>query len=353
MVAPRTDIRYTPAVGNTNAYPTRVDFNMRPHRLYLTAERALNKDEFAQVLWWNTEYHNVFDDIPQGSNYKVDERGEVVRIFISGGQQYERPIGWLRVDELNVPLNVVPLKYYTVQKRDIGRKFTDIMIEQGVSDLHADPNLFKLIQLWNQKVNTIFINSIVDNDVGRTYIIDMGFPPTSDANLFRNEQLENNRYQNASQSQMVSVKLQGRPNTRYVAKTSAPRNPNSNNHEVFIGFYPSEPNQNIGFSVNEDIVFITDDKGELELSFYDSGLSGVNANYLNFLDYTYWVEILVHPNQVMIVPPDMVLQSNDGSYGVFNGNNSESGLELKPGINEITIVGKGKVSFSWNDEVMG
>ena len=28
-------------------------------------------------------------------------------------------------------------------------------------------------------------------------------------------------------------------------------------------------------------------------------------------------------------------------------------LELKPGINEITITGKGKVSFSWNDEVMG
>ena len=49
----------------------------------------------------------------------------------------------------------------------------------------------------------------------------------------------------------------------------------------------------------------------------------------------------------------MTLQAGNNSYGVHNGNNSESGLELKPGINEITIVGNGKISFYWNNEVMG
>lgn len=353
MVAPRDDIQYALVIGNTGAYPTRVDFRMQPHRMYLTAERALNKDYTHSRLMWDRGSRAIDHDIPKGSDYQVDERGEVVRIPHRHGSMYNGHLGWLRVDELNVPLNVVPLKYFTPQRQDIGRKWSEVAEEQGSSVLHIYESMFDLIKMWNVPKHYINVREIGEWDVGKTFIIDMGFPPTSDANLFRNEQLENNRYQNASQSQMVSVKLQGRPNTRYIAKTSAPRNPESNNHEVFIGLYPSEPNQNIGFSVNEDMVFVTDDKGELELSFYDSGLSGVNADYLDFLDYTYWVEILVHPNQSMTVPPDMVVHSDDGTHEVYDGNNLESGLELKPGINEITIVGKGKISFHWQNEVMG
>lgn len=345
MVAPRDDIRYSSAIGNINAYPSGVDFRIRPHRLYLTAERALNKDDTHSILMWDRGTRGINHDIPKGSNYQVDERGEVVRIPHYGGSMHHGYLGWLRVDELNVPLNIVPLKYYTIKFSDQNRKWKDI-----ASDFNTTTEMLKI---YNQKTYESFVNTPSDYNVGVTYIMEMGFPPTSDGNLFRNEYLENNRYQNASQSQMVSVKLQGRPNTRYLAKTSAPRNPESNNHEVFIGLHPSEPSQNIGFSVNEDAVFVTDHKGEIELSFYDSGLSGVNADYPDFLDYTYWVEILVHTNQLMTTPPDMTLQSGNNTYGIYNGDNLESGLELKPGINEITIVGNGKVAFRWNNEVMG
>ena len=55
----------------------------------------------------------------------------------------------------------------------------------------------------------------------------------------------------------------------------------------------------------------------------------------------------------MTVPPDMILQSESMNYGLYNGDNLDSGLELKPGINEITITGKGKISFRWQNEVMG
>ena len=345
MVAPRTDIRYSSAIGDTNAYPIAVDFNIRPHRLYLTAERALNKDDTHSVLMWDRGTRGIDHDIPKGSQYKVDERGEVVRIPHHYGSLNNGYLGWLRVDELNVPLNVVPLKYYTIKFSDQNRKWKDIASEFNTT--------IEMLRIYNASTYEKFINTVLDYNVGKTYIMEMGFPPTSDNNLFRNEYLENNRYQNASQSQMVSVKLKGRPNTRYLAKTSAPRNPTSENHEVFIGLHPSEPSQNIGFSVNEDMVFITDHTGEIELSFYDSELSGVNADYLDFLDYTYWVEILVHSNQLMTTPPDMTLQMGNNTYGVYNGDNLESGLELKPGINEITITGKGKVSFNWNNEVMG
>ena len=186
MAAPRTDIRYSTTIGNINAYITGVDFNIRPHRLYLTAERALNKDEFAQVLWWNTEYHRIFPNIPKGSNYKIDERGEVVKIS-TGSYGYEPGVGWLRVDELNAPLNVVPLKYYTPQKRDVGRLWRDVAEVQGLSSLHGDQSIYELIKMWNRPKHYILNSKIGSSDVGKTYIIDMGFPPTSDANLFSNE----------------------------------------------------------------------------------------------------------------------------------------------------------------------
>lgn len=313
-----------------------------PTRMYLTAERALNKDDTHSTLYWGYGIHSVGPYTPSNPDVYWDERGRV--IYVESIKEGFGESGWIREDELNVPLNIVPLKYYTIKQSDVGKFRRDLVSQYGIT--------VELLKFWNNESTTIdfpFSNS----DIGKTYIVEMGFPPTSDANLFRNEYLENNRYQNASQSQMVSVKLQGRPNTRYLAKTSAPRNPESNNHEVFIGLYPSQPNQNVGFSVNEDMVFITDHKGEIELSFYDSELSGVNADYLDFLDYTYWVEILVHPNQVMTVPPDMTLQAGNASYGLYEGDNLESGLELKPGVNEITITGKGKISFYWNDEVMG
>ena len=345
MVVPRDDIQYSTAIGNINGYPTWVDFRIRPHRMYLTAERALNKDDTHSVLMWDRGKRGIDHDIPKGSQYQVDERGEVVQIPHRLGSLNYGYLGWLRVDELNVPLNVVPLKYYTIKFSDRNRKWKDIAEEFNTTT--------EMLQIYNASTYKTFIGYPIDIDIGKTYIMEMGFPPTSDANLFRNEYLENNRYQNASQSQMVSVKLQGRPNTRYVAKTSAPRNLESDNHEVFIGLYPSEPSQNIGFSVNEDAVFITDHKGEIELSFYDSDLSGVDTDYQDFLDYTYWVEILVHPNQDMMTPPDMTLQVGNTSYGVYNGDNLDSGLELKPGINEITIIGKGKISFHWQNEVMG
>ena len=345
MVAPRDDIRYSPAYGDTRGYPTGVDFKIWPHRLYLTAERALNKDDTHSILMWERGTRGIDPDIPPNTNYQVDERGEVVRIPHYYGSLNHGYLGWLRVDELNVPLNIVPLKYYTIKFSDQNRKWKDIASEFNTT--------IEMLRIYNASTYEKFINTPLDYNVGKTYIMEMGFPPTSDDNLFRNEYLENNRYQNASQSQMVSVKLQGRPNTRYIAKTSAPRNLESNNHEVFIGLYPSEPNQNIGFSVNEDAVFITDHKGEIELSFYDSDLSGVDTDYPDFLDYTYWVEILVHPNQNMTTPPDMTLQVGNTSYGVYNGDNLDSGLELKPGINEITIIGKGKISFHWQNEVMG
>lgn len=344
---------YNPDVSQDSFQIYSVMLRTRPHRLYLTAERAFNKDDTHSVLYWDAGLERIHTHSPSHPTYMSDPRGEIVRIGrrdIVTGENY---IGWLRIDELNVPLNVVPLKFYTPHSRDINKLWRVIAEEQGISGIHVGLTTQRLLGVWNSPNSHSIGHSVREHQVGKPFIVDMGFPPTSDANLFRNEYLDNNRYQNANQSQMVSVKLQGRPNTRYLAKTSAPRNPNSNNHEVFIGLYPSEPNQSIGFSVNEDMVFITDHKGEIELSFYDTGLSGVNADYPKFLDYTYWVEILVHPNQVMTIPPDMTLQAGNASYGVYNGDNLESGLELKPGINEITITGKGKISFSWNDEVMG
>lgn len=336
---------YNPDISQDNFQIYTVYLRTTPHRLYLTAERAFNKDDTHSVLYWEKGLERIATHSPNHPTYLSDPRGEIVRIGrrdIVTGEDYK---GWLRIDELNVPLNVVPLKYHMITRRDVGRNWGDIINQYGITR--------DLIRVWNSHIYLSPVGAIHDFDIGKAIIVEMGFPPTSDANLFRNEYLENNRYQNASQSQMVSVKLQGRPNTRYLAKTSAPRNPESNNHEVFIGLYPSEPSQNIGFSVNEDMVFITDEKGEIELSFYDSELSGVNADYLDFLDYTYWVEVLVHPNQVMTVPPDMTLQAGSASYGLYDGDNLESGLELKPGVNEITITGKGKISFYWNDEVMG
>lgn len=344
---------YNPDVSQDSFQIYSVILRTMPHRLYLTAERAFNKDDTHSVLYWDKGLERIATHSPNHPTYLSDPRGEIVQIGrrdIVTGENFK---GWLRIDELNVPLNVVPLKYYTPHTRDIGKLWATIAQEQGISPIHIGPSVRKILGLWNDPNSNSIGYTVSESQVGKSFIVDMGFPPTSDANLFRNEQLENNRYQNASQSQMVSVKLQGRPNTRYVAKTSAPRNPTSNNHEVFIGLYPSEPNQNIGFSVNEDMVFITDHKGEIELSFYDSELSGADTDYQDFLDYTYWVEILVHPNQDMTVAPDMTLQEGSASYGLYDGDNLESGLELKPGINEITITGKGKISFYWNDEVMG
>lgn len=343
---------YNPDVSQDSFQIYSVILRTRPHRLYLTAERAFNKDDTHSVLYWEAGLERIATHSPAYPTYLSDPRGEIVQIGrrdIVTGENFK---GWLRIDELNVPLNVVPLKYYTPHTRDIGKLWRVIAEEQGISAIHVGLSAKKLLGLWNDPNSNSIGHSVGEHQVGKTFIVDMGFPPTGDANLFRNEYLENNRYQNASQSQMVSVKLQGRPNTRYVAKTSAPRNSTSDNHEVFIGLYPSEPNQNIGFSVNGDIIFVTDHKGEIELSFYDSELSGVDTDYLDFLDYTYWVEILVHPNQSMTVPPDMILQSESMNYGLYNGDNLDSGLELKPGINEITITGKGKISFHWNNEVM-
>ncbi len=341
MATYRNDIRYTLGYGGAIDYPREVDFRIRPHRMYLTAERALNKDDTHSVLVWMTGTKAIKPNKPEGSQYQIDHRGEVVRI----PNHYDGYLGWLRVDELNVPLNIVPLIYYTIKPSDTRRTWKDIATEFNTTT--------SLLSIYNGQAYNRFTGSPLGIQVGKTFIMEMGFPPTGDTNLFRTEHLRNNRYQNVSQPQMVSVKLQGRPNTRYLAKTSALRNPESNNHELFIGLHPSEPSQNNGFSFNEDMVFVTDDTGEIELSFYDSEVSGVNADYLDFLDNTYWIEILVHPNQVITTPIDMTLQAGNNSYGVHNGNNSESGLELKPGINEITIVGNGKISFYWNNEVMG
>ena len=102
MVAPRTDIRYSSAIGDTNAYPIAVDFNIRPHRLYLTAERALNKDDTHSVLMWDRGTRGIDHDIPKGSQYKVDERGEVVRIPHYYGSLNHGYLGWLRVDRKSV-----------------------------------------------------------------------------------------------------------------------------------------------------------------------------------------------------------------------------------------------------------
>lgn len=322
-----------------------VTINESPIRMYLTAERALNKNDSGAYLYWKTGLHRVETYTDYDPNVISDERGRVIRLGFNYDGVESGFLGWIREDELNVPLNVVPLKYHTIRLSDVGKTWHDLALNY---DITRD-----LLRLWNRAIYLTPTGAINDSDIGKVIIVDMGFPPTTDENLFKNEYLENNRYQNAEQSSMVSVKLQGQPNTRYLARTSAPRNPESNNHEVFIGISPSNPNQDLGFSFNEDMVFVTDYTGEIELSFYDSELSGVNADYLDFLDYTYWVEILVHSDQTMTIPPDMTIDDGIVIRSLYNGDNLDTGIVLRPGLNEFTVTGNGKISFHFQKEVMG
>lgn len=312
-----------------------------PLKLYLTAERAFNKDETGVRLYWKSGYH-IMELAEARANVLEDSRGRVIRLTtndISTG--YQKVYGWIRDDEINQKVNYVPTAYYTLQRDDTYLSLTQKLKVPS-----------ELLRIWNPWLPSQAFRPGTQH-AGETIIANVGLPEHSE-NIFKLEDLINNRFNNVNNPEFWSVLIQGRPNTRYKVETNIPRHPATNKSEVYAGQPALLILESNGVSSTQPLSVTADDNGIIELALADSELSSTNIGFEQVLNNEYWVSVKVNTDPIT-TPPLGVLTINGKQYKLEEGTNSFDDLVLNPGNNEIEIDGseKIKVSFSYQAEVMG
>lgn len=311
-----------------------------PIKMYLTAERALNKDETGVRLYWKAGYHEL-QLWERQAKVIEDSRGKVISIVVNDNSTNNQPVvGWIRDDEINQKVEWVPTAYHTLTKED------DWLSLISKYDVTSD-----MIRIWNPWIPIAVGPGILHP--GRTLIVDVGLPKYSE-NIFKLEDLINNRFNNANNPEYLSVLIQGRPNTRYKIETNIPRHPGTNKFEVYAGQPALLILDSNGASLGQPLSVTADDNGMIELAFADSELSSTNVGFEQVLNNQYWVSVKVNTDPVPI-PPLGVVTIYGKQYRLEEGPNIFDDLVLSPGNNEIEIEGSGKlkVSFSYQTEVMG
>ena len=276
------------------------------------------------------------------ANVLEDPRGRVIRLTtndVSTG--YEKVYGWIRDDEINQKVPYVPTAYYTIQRDDT---YLSLNLKLRVPT--------EQLQIWNPWLPPV-TNKVGLRHAGETIISAVGLPEYSE-NIFKLEDLINNRFNNVNNPDYWSVLIQGRPNTRYKVETNIPRHPATNKSEVYAGQPELLILESNGVSSAQPLSVTADDNGVIELALADSELSSTNIGFEQVLNNEYWVSIKVNTDPIP-TPPLGVLTINGKQYKLEEGTNSFDDLVLNPGNNEIEIDGaeKIKVSFSYQAEVMG
>lgn len=318
-----------------------------PLRMYLTAERAFNKDETGMRLYWKTGYH--INQLHEARARVLDDpRGRVIGIATRDiTTRHETVIGWIRDDEINQKLEWVPTAYHILQD---AKRIEDVDTPARVASKYRIT--LEMFKLWNPWLPR-YREYIGKDFEGQSVIVGAGLPKYSE-NIFKLDDLINNRFKNVNNPEFWSVLIQGRPNTRYKVETNIPRHPATNKPEAYAGQPALLILDSNGVDSTQSLSVTADDNGVIELALADSELSSTNIGYQQVLNNQYWVRITVNTDPVPI-PPLGVVTIDGKQYKLAEGANLFDDLVLKPGDNEVEIEGaeKIKVSFSYQTEVMG
>lgn len=117
-----------------------------PIRVYRTAERALNKDKTLSFLYYRRGTFNLEPFNTYNPTNVYDERGIVYHIQYAG-----QKIGWVRKDEINMPIDMVPTKYHMVIRGDTPNS---VMAMYGITRHEFEtwnPNLVSKYSLWGEE----------------------------------------------------------------------------------------------------------------------------------------------------------------------------------------------------------
>lgn len=312
-----------------------------PIRMYLTAERALNRNDSGAYLYWKTGLHRVETSTSSDPNTISDERGRVIRLGFNYVGVESGFLGWIREDELNVPLEIVTLRYHTLRREDIGSGAWSRLAELYDVDRWV-------LRRWNPQYSP----SLTENHIGQRVIVEKGFPQES-GNLFEIAHLDN-RYQNAVRTDLVSVQLSAKPNTRYDVTTNIPKHPTNDTFEFYADAYPSSPDDLYnGVSDLAPRTITTTDTGLIELTFMDKTIEGVNVGYQNIVSGEYWVAVVENLDAPIVDPPIATMEVNGVIYPLYEGDNMLEGFKLPPGTTEVNVIGDVTVAFHYQKEVMG